>query len=495
MKNENISPNLTPPALNEYRTRLANLALQILEAENCRATGEPVAETLLENQFDELLEEIVHKAEGGERTLVQPLMFGSEEPEKRRVVITGLGTINPLAQNVPDYWEGLKNGQSGIARMTLCDPSNYPTKVTGEVKEWNPKKFIDAKDARRMSCATQFAVAAATEAIKHAKLEIEGDMAEDYGVLIGTGNAAFPETEAAMRVLMEKGGNRVSPLFIPTILPNMPAGQIALTFGLKGYNSTVVTACSASTQAIGEAMEVIKRGEAEVMISGGTEAPISELGLAGFCAMRAMSSNFSDDPPRSSRPFDKQRDGFVPGEGAGIVVLENLEHALARNARIYAEVIGYGCSCDAYHLVAPDPAGLGAVRAMRRAIHHAKINPRDIDYINAHGTSTEYNDKMETIAVKKVFGDYAYNIPMSSIKSMIGHLLGGAGGVEAIATILMMQNSLIAPTINYEEPDPDCDLDYVPNKARPASIKIAMSNKYGFGGQNASLIFREYKPE
>jgi 3-oxoacyl-[acyl-carrier-protein] synthase II len=294
---------------------------------------------------------------------------------------------------------------------------------------------------------------------------------------------------------MEKGGNRISPLFIPTILPNMPAGQVALTFGLKGYNSTVVTACSASTQAIGEAAEVIRRGEAEVMITGGTEAPISELGLAGFCAMRAMTSNFNDAPTRASRPYDKDRDGFAPAEGSGMLVLESLEHALARNAHIYAEIIGYGCSCDAYHLVAPDPAGLGAVRAMRRAIHHAKINPRDIDYINSHGTSTEYNDKMETIAVKKVFGDYAYKLPLSSVKSMIGHLLGGAGGVEAVATILMMQHSLITPTINLENPDPECDLDYVPNVARPASIKIAMSNKFGFGGQNASLIFREYKTQ
>lgn len=493
-REENFS-NFSGSDLNQFRSRLVNLAMQLLEAENKRDAKEAEAEIALTRQFDALLDEIVHKAGNGERTQVQALESGTEQPERRRVVVTGMGTINAMGHSVNEYWEALKNGQSGIARMTLCDPSAYPTHVAGEVKEWNPKNYLDVKEARRMSRASQFAVAAAIQAVNDAKLKIGDDMAEDYGVLIGTGNAAFPETEAAMRLLVEKGGQRLSPFFIPTILPNMPAGQVALNLGFHGYNSTVVTACAASTQSIGEAAEVIKRGDAEVMITGGTEAPISELGLAGFCAMRAMTSSYNDAPTTASRPFDKTRDGFVPSEGAGILVLESLEHALARNAYIYAEIIGYGATCDAYHLVAPDPTGLGAVRAMRRAIHQAKLNPRDIDYINAHGTSTDLNDKMETIAVKKVFGEYAYKVPLSSTKSMTGHLLGGAGGIEAIATILMMQNGLMAPTINYENPDPDCDLDYVPNKARAAKIKIAMSNSFGFGGQNASIIFREYKPE
>ncbi len=489
--------NLSQSELNEIKAKLAQLGLQIaeLESQHREPSRKVSSESFLNNQMDELLADIIGKVDAGSRTLVEPVLEGTEQPERRRVVVTGLGTVNPLAQNIEDYWQALKKGQSGIARMTLCDPTNYPTHVAGEVKEWDPRKFIDAKLARRMSRASQFAVAAAQQAIKDANLTIEGEMAEEYGVLLGTGNCAFPETEQGVRTMIEKGGMRLNPFFIPIILPNMCTAQVALNLGFKGYNATIITACASSTQSIGEAAEVIRRGDAEVIVTGGCEAPISELGLAGFSVMRAMSSSYNERPTTASRPFDKTRDGFVPSEGAGILVLESLEHALARNARIYAEIAGFGATCDAYHLVAPEPSGLGAVRAMRRALHNSKLSPRDIDYINAHGTSTEHNDQMETIAVKKVFGDYAYQVPMSSTKSMIGHLLGAAGSVEAIATILMMQNEMIHPTINYENPDEICDLDYVPNRARPYKVKVAMSNSFGFGGQNASLIIKEYKSE
>ena len=489
--------NLSKAELNNFRSKLARLGLQIAEVE--KQQGERPAETAteinLENKMDDLLAEIMGKVDASSRTLVDPVFSGIEQPERRRVVITGLGTVNPLAHNVPDFWQALKKGQSGIARMTLCDPSNYPTHIAGEVKEWDVKQYVERKQARHLSRAAQFAVVAAKQAVEDAGLQVQGELAEDYGVLLGTGNCAFPETEQGTRTMLEKGGLRLNPFFIPTILPNMPAAQVAMVLGFRGYNSTLVTACASSTQAIGEATEIIRRGDAEVLVSGGTEAPISELGLAGFSVMRAMSSGYNERPTVASRPFDKNRDGFVPGEGSGIVVLESLEHALARNARIYAEVIGYAATCDAYHLTDPEPGGLGAARSMRRALHNARLLPRDIDYINAHGTSTDKNDKMETLAIKKVFGEYAYQIPISSTKSMIGHLLGAGGGVEAVATLLMMQNQLIHPTINYEVPDEDCDLDYVPNRARPFMIKIAMSNSFGFGGQNASLIFKEYKPD
>ncbi len=483
-------PEFDKNELIEIKNRLTRLGLSLMEGET-RTPGDNGG-SFFDNQLDDLLADIVHKAGSSVTTQSEPLLVGSEEPQPRRVVITGLGTVNPLADNVEDFWTGLKKGQSGIAKMTLTDPSNYPTHIAGEVKDWNPKKHIDPKEARRMSRNTQFAVAAARQAIVDAKLDIEGDMADEYGVVWGTGNCAYPETEAGVRTMLERGGMKLSPFFIPTILPNMAAAQIAMQLGFKGYNTTIITACASSTQSIGEAAEIIKRGDAEVILSGGGEAPISELGLAGFCVMRAMSSARNDAPTTASRPFDKGRDGFVPAEGASALVLENLDHALARGATIYAELVGFGATCDAYHLVAPEPSGLGAVRSMRRALHSAKLSPRDIDYINAHGTSTDLNDKMETVAVKKVFGEYAYQIPMSSTKSMVGHLLGGAGGIEAVATLLMMKNEMIHPTINYETPEEDLDLDYVPNRARPAKIKVAMSNSFGFGGQNASIIFKEY---
>ncbi|MEI7555950.1 beta-ketoacyl-ACP synthase II [Candidatus Chlorohelix sp.] len=487
--------NLNKTEINELKSRLAQVGLDMARLENKRDYPE---DNDIKSKIDSLLDDILGKMSGTTTIIdTEPavVLTGSGEKEKRRVVVTGLGTINPLGYSVEEFWAGLRKGQSGIAPMTLSKTDGYPTKIAGEVKEWDPKKYIDTKDARRMSRASQFAVAASFQAIKDAGLKIEHDVAEDYGVLLGVGNCAFPEVEQGARTLLEKGGMRLSPFFIPIILPNMSSSQVALQAGIKGYNGTIVTACASSTQSIGEAAEVIKRGDAEVMITGGCEAPISELGLASFSVMRAMSSKYNERPTQASRPFDRERDGFVPSEGAGIVVLENLEHAQARGARIYAEVIGFAATNDAYHLTDPDPDSFGAVRAMRRAIHRAGLAPRDIDYINAHGTSTEKNDKMETVAIKKVFGNYAYQIPISSTKSMIGHLLGGAGGVEAIATITMMQEELIHPTINLDNPDPDCDLDYVPNRARPFKINIGMSNSFGFGGQNACLIFKKYTPE
>lgn len=478
---------------NEIKTKLARIGLELAALEN-RLPGEGGGSSI-DSQLDDILAEVMGKVSTTDRVQPEPVTLGTEQDKPRRVVITGLGTVNPMGQNIEEYWNSLKKGQSGIARITLCDPTNYPTQVAGEVKDWEPKKVLDPKESRRMSRNSQFAVAAALQAVADANLKVEGDMADEYGVVWGTGNCAYPETEAGTRLMIEKGGMKLSPFFLPIILPNMPAAQIALNLGFKGYNSTIITACASGTQSIGEAAELIKRGDAEVVLTGGSEAPISELGLAAFCVMRAMSSARNHAPTTASRPFDKERDGFVPSEGAAAVIVENLDHALARGAKIYAEIIGFGATCDSYHLVAPEPSGLGAVRAMRRALHQAKLLPREIDYINAHGTSTDLNDKMETIAIKKVFGDYSYQLPISSTKSMIGHMLGGAGAVEAVATVLCMQNDLIHPTINYENPDEDCDLDYVPNRARPDNIKVAMSNSFGFGGQNASIILKKYQQQ
>jgi 3-oxoacyl-[acyl-carrier-protein] synthase II len=477
---------------NEIREKLARLAGE-------GDMRQPGQDTSFGSRLDDILADIMEKVGTGtstmERVQPEPVRLGNDEDKKRRVVVTGMGTINPLATNVEDYWQRLKKGQSGIAPIARIDTTPYPTKIGGEVRDWEPNKVIDTKEARRMSRNSHFAVASAMQAVTDAGLNVEGDMADEYGVVWGTGNCAYPETEAGVRLMLEKGGMKLSPFFMPIILPNMPAAQIALQLGFKGYNSTVITACASSTQSIGEAAEIIKRGDAEVILTGGSEAPICEVGLAAFCVMRAMTTGRNHAPTTASRPFDAGRDGFIPSEGGAALVLESLEHALARNAKIYAEVVGYGATCDAYHLVAPEPSGLGAVRAMRRALHSAGILPRDIDYINAHGTSTDLNDKMETVAVKKVFGDYAYQLPMSSIKSMIGHLLGAAGALEAVATIMAMQSEMLPPTINYETPDPDCDLDYVPNRARPARVKLAMSNSFGFGGHNASLILKLYQPE
>lgn len=417
-----------------------------------------------------------------------------EQDPTRRVVITGMGTLNPLASSLDEFWAGLEKGQSGVRRISAFDPAEYPSQVAGEVRGFEPKDFIGAKEIRRMSRVSQLAIAAAKMAVADAGLDIPTDAAGDYGIILGTGNSAFPEIEEEAQTFFEKGGRRISPFFLPTILPNMCTAQVAMHLGLQGFNSTVITACASGTQSIGDAAEVIRRGAAQVMLAGGADASISELGLAGFCSMRAMSSHYNDRPEQASRPFDAARDGFVPAEGAALLVLESLEHALSRQARIYAEVIGFGSSCDAYHLTDPDPSGAGIIRAMRQALKSAGLNPTEIDYINAHATATK-GDVMETTAIKQVFGEAAYRIPVNATKSMLGHLFGAAGGVEAIATILQMEHQTVHPTINLATPDPQCDLDYVPQHSRPHAIKTAMSNSFGFGGQNAILIFQQYEPD
>ncbi len=408
-----------------------------------------------------------------------------ERGAARRVVVTGMGAISPLGNSAAELWAGASQGHSGIGLITRCDTSAYPAKIAGEASTFDPKQYMDFKDARRMSRASQFAVAATREALADAGLDKEA-LPDDTGVLLGTGNSSFPDLEAASRTMIERGGMRISPFAMPMVLPSMSGGQIAIQFGVHGYNSTVSTACASGTQAIGDAAEVLRRGAASVMITGGTEAPICEVGLAGFCVMRALSTR-NDEPERASRPFERDRDGFVAGEGAGILILETLERAQARGARIYAEVLGLGSSNDAYHLTAPPPDAGGAVRAMRWALRDAGLESTDIDYINAHGTATPHNDHSETLAIKSLFGEGAYRVPISSTKSMIGHCLGAAGALEAITTIRALQEGLIPPTINLDQPDPECDLDYVPHTARKAPITMALSNSFGFGGQNASL--------
>lgn len=414
--------------------------------------------------------------------------------QRRRVVVTGMGALTPLGLTVDEFWQGLISGRSGIATFTSFDPSDYPCTYGGEVRDFDPRDYIDRREARRMGRFTQLAVAGAKMALEDAGLDLSAEDPDRMGVLLGNGgNGSFPDTESASKILHTRGGMRITPLYLPIELPNMAPAQVSLTFGLKGYSSTVVTACAAASQAIGEAAEVVRRGAADVMVTGGTEAGICKFGLAAFCVIRALSTSYGDTPEKSSRPFDAKRDGFVPSEGAGILVLEELEHARARGARIYAEMAGYGCSSDAHHVVAPDPEGDGAARAMRWALEDAGARPDEVDYINAHGTSTPLNDVMETKAIKQIFGEYAYRVPISSTKSMIGHLLGAAGGVEAIAAIKSIETGIIHPTINHEEPDPDCDLDYVPNEARKADVRTVLSNSFGFGGQNTCLVFRRYE--
>lgn len=408
-------------------------------------------------------------------------------------MVTGLGAVTPLGLSANAFWKGLVEGRSGIGPMTLCDPTAYPTRIAGELKGFDSQKFMPAKEVRRMARFSQLAVAAAFMAVEHAGLNVNPRGNHRMGVLLGNGNGGFPEIDAAMRVLVARGGMKLSPFFFPMILPNMAAANVSRLLGARGYSATIATACAASTQATGEAVEVIRRGHADVMITGGTEAGISQLGLAGFNVMRAMSTK-NNEPERASRPFDAKRDGFVPSEGAGILVLESLEHAQARGANVLAEIVGYGASADANHPVQPDDDGAGASRAIRWALDDARLEPNQVDYINAHGTSTPLNDSSETMAIKRVFGKFAYQVPISSTKSMIGHALGGAGGMEAVACVKTILDNLIHPTINYENPDPACDLDYVPNKARHKEISVVLSNSFGFGGQNACLVFKRFEP-
>ncbi len=411
---------------------------------------------------------------------------------RRRVVITGMGAISPLGLTVEELWQGCIEGRSGVGPVTKFDASPYPVQINADVKGFDPLDYIDRREARRMARFSQFAVAATRQAVDGAGLRLDKEDRTRIGVLLGTGNGGLPNTEEAMRTLVEKGGMRIDPLYVLKMLPNMAAAQLALQFGVKGYNNTVITACAASTQAMGEALEVIRRGQADVMITGGTEAGISELGLACFCVMRALSTR-NDEPEKASRPFDAERDGFICAEGAAILVLESLEHAQSRGAPILAELVGYGASSDAHHVVAPCEDGAGAMRAMRWALENAGIGPEDVDYINAHGTSTPLNDVSETRAIKTLFGEYAYKVPISSTKSMIGHVMGGSGALEAVACIKTLQTGIIHPTINYEHPDPECDLDYVPNARREADVRIILKNSFGFGGQNACLVFKRFE--
>jgi 3-oxoacyl-[acyl-carrier-protein] synthase II len=412
--------------------------------------------------------------------------------DSKRVVITGLGAISPVGIGKDNYWQALLRGQSGIGRLTRFDPSPYDCKIAGEAREFEPEQFLDRKEIKRMDRFAQFGVAAAKLAVDDAALEMDREDLRNIGVVIGSGIGGIQTFCDQHSVLISKGPNRVSPLFIPMMIGNMAAAQIAICLGPKGPNITVVTACASGANAIGEAFKMLQRGAAEVILAGGAEAPIASVAMAGFCSMRAMSTR-NEEPQRASRPFDKNRDGFVISEGAGIMVLETLDHASARGARIYGEVVGYGCTADGYHITAPEPEGIEVTRTIRLALEDAGILPDQVDYINAHGTSTELNDKIETKAIKKVFGDHASEVPISSIKSMIGHAMGAAGALEAIACVLSVNTDWVPPTINYEEPDPDCDLDYVPNQARQFPVRVAISNSFGFGGHNAVLAFKKFE--
>lgn len=411
---------------------------------------------------------------------------------KNRVVITGMGAITPIGIGKDAFWDALLAGKSGIAKITRFDASDYSTQIAGEVKDFDPTAYIDKKEAKRMDRSSQFAIAATKLAIEDAKLDLDQENRDRIGTVIGTGIGGIETLHDQYKNLFEKGPNRISPFFVPMMIANMAAGQTSITFGLKGPNTCVVTACATGTNSIGDAFKIIQRGDADVMVAGGTEAAISPAAVAGFCAMKAMSTN-NDIPEKASRPFDKNRNGFIMGEGAGIVILESLEHAVARGAHIYAEVAGYGYNADAYHITAPAPEGVQAAKCMELAIKDAGLAPESVDYINAHGTSTPLNDKNETLAVKSVFGEHAYKLAISSIKSMTGHLLGAAGGIEAIATALTIVNGMLPPTINYEDPDPELDLDYVPNQARQCQVNVALSNSFGFGGHNATILIKKYQ--
>ncbi|RFU68031.1 beta-ketoacyl-[acyl-carrier-protein] synthase II [Peribacillus saganii] len=409
----------------------------------------------------------------------------------RRVVVTGIGSVTPLGNDAETTWAAIIEGKSGVGPLTRLNKDEYPAKVAAELKDFDVEKYIDRKDARKMDRFTHYAVAASMMAVKDANLEITDENSDRIGVWIGSGIGGMETFENQYEIFLNRGYKRVSPFFVPMIIPDMATGQVSIMLGARGVNSCTVTACATGTNSIGDAFKVIQRGDADVMVSGGAEAPITKMSVAGFCANTALSTN--PDPETASRPFDKNRDGFVIGEGAGIVVLEELEHALNRGAKIYAEIVGYGATGDAYHITAPAPEGEGGARAMAMALNDAGMKPEDIQYVNAHGTSTPYNDKFETLAVKKVFGDHAYNIGMSSTKSMTGHLLGAAGGVEAIFTLQAMRDGIMPPTINLREADPDCDLDYVANEARKKEITGAMSNSLGFGGHNATIVFKKYE--
>lgn len=412
---------------------------------------------------------------------------------KRRVVITGMGVVSPNGNELNTFWDNIINGRSGIKAVDRFDTSQLPARIAGLVKDFEPEQYIDKKEIRRMDRSTHFAMAAAQMAIEDAGLEPEKEDRKRIGVVFGSGIGGIETLENQILVMAAKGPGKVSPFLVPMMIPNISASQIAIRYGFKGPNITTVTACASATNAIGEAVRVIQRGDADVVITGGTEAPICPISMAAFCAMRALSTR-NEEPEKASRPFDAERDGFVMGEGAGVLVVEALEHAQARGARIYAEIAGYGVTCDAYHITAPDPVGTGAAKAMELAIADAGLKPEDVDYINAHGTSTPLGDKGETLAIKRVFGEHASRLAVSSTKSMTGHLLGAAGGIETIITALTVYHDVIPPTINLDNPDPECDLDYVPHQARRQEVRVALNNSFGFGGHNAVLLLKKFVP-
>lgn len=410
---------------------------------------------------------------------------------KRRVVITGIGVISPIGIGKENYWNALRNGVNGVDKITKFDVSGYTTQIAAEVKDFDPLDYFEKKEARRMDRFTQFAVAASKMALEDSKLNLDEIDKERIGVALGSGVGGIETLENEYDKLNKKGPRRVSPFFIPMMISNIGAGHISMALGAKGPSITSVSACASSNNAIGEAFKIIERGDADMMFSGGAEASITPLSMAGFCTMKAMSTR-NDDPKTASRPFDKDRDGFVMGEGSGIIILEELEHAKKRGAIIYGEIVGYGMSCDAYHITAPAPEGEGAARAMKNAINDAEIKPEDIDYINAHGTSTPYNDKFESMAIKTVFGEHAYDLSINSTKSMTGHLLGAASSIEAIACLLAVKEDYIHPTINIMNPDPELDLDYVPNEGKNKKVNYALSNSLGFGGHNVAIVLKKY---
>ncbi len=408
----------------------------------------------------------------------------------RRVVVTGIGCLSALGHDTEAFWDGLTKGRSGIARITRFDPTDFPSKVGAEVRDFDPGKFMDPKEAKRNDRYTQYAVAASRMAVNDAKLDVTKVDSERFGVIIGSGIGGMETIENQARILIERGPSRVSPFTIPSLIANIASGVVAIEFQAKSVNFGVVSACASGSHALGEALRHIRDGHADIMLSGGSEAAITRLSYAGFCNMKAMSTDFNDTPEKASRPFDKLRDGFVMGEGAGVLVIETLEHAQARGARIYCELVGYGATCDAYHITGQDQEGKGLALCLNRALAEAGVEKSEVGYINAHGTSTPINDRCETLAIKRTFGEAARQISISSTKSMTGHLLGAAGGVEAAVCCLAIHHGVIPPTINYENPDPDCDLDYTPNVAKKRTVNVAISNNLGFGGHNASLVFK-----
>lgn len=414
---------------------------------------------------------------------------------KKRVVLTGLGAVTPVGSTIEDYWNSLLEGRSGVKRIQCFDPSKFSSQIAAEVLDFDPSGYLSPKEVRKTDRFVQFAIAAAKKAITNSRIDLDKEDRDRIGVIVGSGIGGLHTVESEYNKYIErgpeKGPSKISPFLIPMLIVNMAAGQVSIYFKVKGPNTAVVTACATGNHAIGDAFRVIQRSEADAMIVGGSEAAITIMGFGGFCSLKALSRR-NDEPERASRPFDRERDGFIMGEGAGIVILEELEHALKRNAQIYCEIVGYGMNADAYHITAPDPEAMGPTKCMKICLDDAGLKPEDVDYINAHGTSTIYNDKVETLAIKKVFGEYAKKLAISSTKSVTGHLLGAAGGTETIACALAIKHDLAPPTINLENPDPECDLDYIPNKPRHMKINTVLSNSLGFGGHNATLAFRKY---